>query len=69
MIEALGAIGGNFILFSYLFSMVLNPFSHHLFVLGAIEKLFLAKTKEKEFMNWSSYMASKNLINNSDGKF
>ena len=68
-LEALGAIGGNFILFSFLLSLILKPLAEHLFLLSAIEKLFVAKTKYKDLMNWSNLITQKNNLNTADGKF
>ena len=53
LFEAIGAIGGNFIIVFYLLSLILKPIAQHFFLLSAIEKLFVAKTKEKGVMNWS----------------
>jgi hypothetical protein len=61
VIEAIGAIGGNFIILYYLLSLVLKPIAQHFFLLSVIEKLFLATTKEKDVMNWSKFLeTSKN---------
>jgi hypothetical protein len=53
LFEAIGAIGGNFIIVFYLLSLILKPIAQHFFLLSAIEKLFVAKTKDKGVMNWS----------------